>query len=136
MNNRVSESHQFATLQSIQSAKLFLKSSELGLPQPLTSRRVYPPPPLWFLWGGGVLILTRGHTLWYSRYICTLWFAIIKFTKPGTSNSLGLELRLQGGPMLTCIFDFLISIDYFSRTVMYLLQNHILVVRKTSCFSQ
>jgi hypothetical protein len=31
--------------QSRQSAKLFLKSSELGLPQPLTRRRVCPPPP-------------------------------------------------------------------------------------------
>jgi hypothetical protein len=30
--------------QSRQSAKLFLKSSELGLPQPLTRRRVCPPP--------------------------------------------------------------------------------------------
>jgi hypothetical protein len=31
--------------QSRQSTKLFLKSSELGLPQPLTRRRVCPP---WF----------------------------------------------------------------------------------------
>ncbi len=23
--------------------------------------------------GGGIPIPTRGHTLWYSRYICTLW---------------------------------------------------------------
>jgi hypothetical protein len=30
--------------QSRQSAKLFLQSSELGLPQPLTRRRVCPPP--------------------------------------------------------------------------------------------
>ncbi len=28
-----------------QSAKLFLQSSELRLPQPLTRRRVCPPPP-------------------------------------------------------------------------------------------
>jgi hypothetical protein len=28
----------------MQSAKLYLKSSELGLPQPLTRRRVCPPP--------------------------------------------------------------------------------------------
>ncbi len=31
--------------QSRQSAKLFLQSSELGLPPPLTRRRVCPPPP-------------------------------------------------------------------------------------------
>ncbi len=40
------------------------------------------PPPLWFRgeghirWrerGGRVPIPTRGHTLWYSLYICTLW---------------------------------------------------------------
>ncbi len=37
-----------------QSAKLFLQSSELGLPQPLTRRRVCPPP----LWTGRM-----GHTM-------------------------------------------------------------------------
>ncbi len=50
------------------------------LPQPLTS--VFPPPPLVPRGGthslgergwGGVPIRTRGQTLWYSRYICTLW---------------------------------------------------------------
>jgi hypothetical protein len=40
---------------SRQSAKPFLKSSELGLPQPLTRRRVCPPPP-----GSG----GEGHTRW------------------------------------------------------------------------
>ncbi len=33
--------------QSRQSTKLFLKLSELGLPQPLTRRRVCPPPRFW-----------------------------------------------------------------------------------------
>jgi hypothetical protein len=41
-----------------QSAKLFLQSSELGLPQPLTRRRVCPPPPRF--WG-------EGHTRWRER---------------------------------------------------------------------
>jgi hypothetical protein len=41
-----------------QSAKLFLQSSELGLPQPLTPRRVVPPPP-----GSG----GEGHTRWRER---------------------------------------------------------------------
>ncbi len=47
----------FLTVQRRQSAKLFLQSSELGLPHSLTPRRVYPPS-LWFhgeghtcLWG-------------------------------------------------------------------------------------
>jgi hypothetical protein len=40
-----------------QSAKLFLKSSELGLPQPLTRRRVCPPPPCL---GGGARWRKRG----------------------------------------------------------------------------
>ncbi len=47
---------------------LFLKSSVLGLPQPLTRRQVCPPPPVM---GGGahtLAIPTRGHTLWYSLY--------------------------------------------------------------------
>jgi hypothetical protein len=45
--------------QSRQSAKLFLKSSELRLPQPLTRRRVplpLPPPPVL---GGGAHSLAR-----------------------------------------------------------------------------
>ncbi len=45
--------------QSRQSAKLFLQSSELGLPQPLNRRRVFPPPPPRF-WGGGTLAGQRG----------------------------------------------------------------------------
>jgi hypothetical protein len=36
--------------QSRQSARLFLQSSELGLPGPLNRRRVCPPS---FDWGGG-----------------------------------------------------------------------------------
>jgi hypothetical protein len=47
-------------LQSRQSAKLFLQSSELGLHQPLTRRRVCPPPPN--LWYRG-----EGHTRWRER---------------------------------------------------------------------
>jgi hypothetical protein len=66
--------------QSRQSAKLFLQSSELGLPYPLSRRRVCPPA----LWSGGrgtlagergggrVPIPTRGHALWCSLYISTL----------------------------------------------------------------
>ncbi len=66
--------------QSRQSAKLFLLSSELGLPQPLTRRRVCPPH-LWFggrvtlageRGGGRVPVPTRGYTLWYSVNIRTL----------------------------------------------------------------
>jgi hypothetical protein len=36
---------------------LFLQSSELGLPQPLTRRRVCPPPQFW----------GEGHTRWRER---------------------------------------------------------------------
>ncbi len=67
--------------ESRQSAKLFLKSSELGLHQPPTRRRVYPQPGFGSR-GGGTLacgrgggrvpIPTNGHTLWYSICICTL----------------------------------------------------------------
>jgi hypothetical protein len=45
--------------QSRQSAKLFLQSSELGLLQPLTRRRVCPPT----LWFRG----EEGHTRWRKR---------------------------------------------------------------------
>ncbi len=67
--------------QSRQSVKLFLQSSELGHPQPLARKRV-PPPPFGSggrstlageKVGGRVPIPTRGHTLWYSIYIRTLW---------------------------------------------------------------
>jgi hypothetical protein len=61
--------------QSRQSARLFLQSSELGPPSPLTHRRVCLP--LW-CWGytlacgrgggEGVPILTRRPTLWYCWY--------------------------------------------------------------------
>jgi hypothetical protein len=73
-----------SSAQSSQSAKPFLKSLELGLPQPLTCRRVCPPPPV--SWGrstlagekrvGRVQIPTMGHTLWYSLYIRALWSSI------------------------------------------------------------
>ncbi len=52
----------------------------IGTPPPLAPGEC--PPPLWFggrgtlggEWGGGrVPISTRGHILWYSVYICTLW---------------------------------------------------------------
>jgi hypothetical protein len=68
-----------------QSTKLSLQSSELGLHPPLpppTRRPVCTPPPPFgsgrrahSLAGegmGAVPILTRGQTLWYFRYICTL----------------------------------------------------------------
>jgi hypothetical protein len=51
--------------QSRQSAKLFLQSSELSLPQPLIRSRMCPL-------GGRVPIPTRGHTQWYSVYIYVL----------------------------------------------------------------
>ncbi len=70
--------------QSRKSAMLFLKSSELGLPQPLTRRGVCPPPPVL---GGGAHSLAReglGESqfrrgdihwhLWYSLHRRTLWF--------------------------------------------------------------
>jgi hypothetical protein len=65
---------------------LFLQSSELGLPQPLTCRHTVPPPPRF--WG-------EGHTRWRERgwgspnsdegtytvvlfiqYIRTLWYSV------------------------------------------------------------
>jgi hypothetical protein len=49
------EISRYTASQSMQSAKLFLQSSELGLPQPLTRRRVCPPPVL----AGGAHSLAR-----------------------------------------------------------------------------
>jgi hypothetical protein len=79
----IREKHK-ATPQSRQSIKLFLQSSELGLPQPLTRRRVCLPPVL----GGGAHSLARGlgesqfrrgHTLWYSLYIYTYFVGYAEF---------------------------------------------------------
>jgi hypothetical protein len=66
--------------QSRQSAKLFLQLSELGLPKPLTRRRVCPPPPL--VLGGGAHSLARkgvgeskfrrGNIHCGTLYICTV----------------------------------------------------------------
>jgi hypothetical protein len=49
-----------ATEYTIQSTKLFLQSSELGLPHPPlhTQASVFPPPPLWLR--GGTLACERG----------------------------------------------------------------------------
>jgi hypothetical protein len=70
--------------QSWQRAKLFLQSSELGLPHPLSRSGECVPPPFdpgggggraHSLTGegvGGVPIPTRGHTLWCSIFISTL----------------------------------------------------------------
>jgi len=66
--------------QSRQSARFFLQSSKLGLLHLLSRRRVCSPL-LWLgrgvhtrLRGGwGFPIPMRGQTLWYSRYICTMW---------------------------------------------------------------
>jgi hypothetical protein len=46
--------------QSRQSAELFLQSSELGLPHPLSRRRVCPPPTLWSGGGGHTRLRERG----------------------------------------------------------------------------
>jgi hypothetical protein len=72
--------------QGRQSARLILQSSDLGPPPPtpLPAGECVPsPPPLGFRGEGhtrlrervglGVPIRTRGQTLWYSRYVCTLW---------------------------------------------------------------
>ncbi len=65
-------------VQSRQSARLFLQSSELGLPHPSPAGEYAHPPPLvapslagkgW----GGVPTPTRGHTLWYSLFIRIFW---------------------------------------------------------------
>jgi len=67
--------------QSRQSAKPFLKSSELGLPQPLTRRRVCPP--FWFRGEGHTRCRYRGrdspnsnegtYTVVLKYMLCTLW---------------------------------------------------------------
>jgi hypothetical protein len=54
-----------STPQSRQSAKLFLQSSDLGLPHPLARRRVCAPP-LWFRWGGGAHSLAGEWRGWES----------------------------------------------------------------------
>jgi hypothetical protein len=86
--------------QSRQSAMLFLKSSELGIPQPLTCRRVCPPPRFWergTLAGERgverVPILTRGHTLWYSLYIRLCGWGALTYSKDDIWNL----------PWLTCL---------------------------------
>jgi hypothetical protein len=69
----------------------FSSRPELGQPPP-PHPQANTSPPLWFRgtgtlscgrgWGG-VPIRTRRQTLWYSRYICTLWVRVSdhKYTK-------------------------------------------------------
>ncbi len=81
--------------QSRQSAKLFLQSLELGLPQPPTRRRVCPPVlgegarslARVGLGLGRVPIPTRGHTLWYCFYIHTLWFKVFSRDQIGVASA-------------------------------------------------
>jgi hypothetical protein len=89
--------------QSRQSAKLFLQSSELGLPQPLTRRRVrHPPPPV--LGGGapgGTLacekgvgrfpVPTRGQCLTHYIYVlcavlCMYFIIVVLYCTCTTSQ--------------------------------------------------
>jgi hypothetical protein len=49
------------------SAKLFLQSSELGLPNPLTRRRVCAPPPFGFFFGGGAHSLAGEEGTQFGR---------------------------------------------------------------------
>ncbi len=66
-------------VQSRQSARLLLQSSELG--RPLPTPHPSNPLPLWFRGvrtrlretGWGVPIWTRGQTLWYSIGVYLLW---------------------------------------------------------------
>jgi hypothetical protein len=48
--------HELKGIRSIKSAKLFLQSSELGLPHLLAGGRLCPPP---LVWGGGGSVHTR-----------------------------------------------------------------------------
>ncbi len=66
--------------QSRQNARLFLQSSEFGVPQPPHPQASLPPPLVAHSLagegtGGGVPIPTRGQTLWYSRNIC-MYFVV------------------------------------------------------------
>jgi hypothetical protein len=79
----------------------FSKSSELGLPHPLTHRRVCVYPPL--VRGthsrggegrGKVPIPTMGRTLWLYSTVCTLWFQGI----PGGRLPAGAEVRGRPRP--------------------------------------
>jgi hypothetical protein len=71
--------------QSRQSARLFLQSSELRLPHPLTRRRVCPP----LVQGEGAHSLageggwggpnSDEGTLWYSMFVYTVLFVLCNF---------------------------------------------------------
>jgi hypothetical protein len=60
-------------VQSRQSARLFLQSSEFGPPHPSPDGESVPPPGSGGGGGGGGGTLWSGQTLWYSRCTCTLW---------------------------------------------------------------
>jgi hypothetical protein len=94
----------------LQSAKLFLQSSELGLPHPLTRRRVCPPPP-WF-WGGGHTRFrergvgspssyTRGNILCGTPYIQYSMYFVDRQTRTGrTGRGFGLKIWNRGYDMI------------------------------------
>jgi hypothetical protein len=96
------------SLQSRESTRLFLQSSELGPspptpssgewgpPPPPHQASVYPPSPLRFFGedmlacgreGGGGVPIRKGDRHWYSRFLCSLC--------PSLSQSVWLAPRLQ-----------------------------------------
>jgi hypothetical protein len=83
--------------QSRQSAKPFLQSSELGLPQPLTRRRLFPPPVL----GGGAQWLAReglGESQFDEGTYTVVLFIYTYFLVRGVTMNL---LMLRGGALYT-----------------------------------
>ncbi len=105
-----------------QSAKLFLQSIELRLPTSSPARRVCPPPlPLVPEEGhirlrergySGVTIRTRRQTLWYSRYICTLWSC--RFSCSGRIN---YSPGFQSGSSLSCSIQIKSHMTYFPAKI-------------------
>ncbi len=119
-----------------ESAKPFLQASELGLPHPLTRRRVCTPPPFGSGGGdtlacgtgsGGVPIRTRGQTLWYGTLGTSrlgsgqnLRFFLVgkeSTSGPGSCTVAVLVTSVQGSVTFWCSSGFeSVTFWYGSRT--------------------
>ncbi len=87
----------------------------IGTPHSLTRRRACPtpPPPLvgggWGRYtlacgrgGGAVPILTRGQTLWYSWYICTLFYICLFYGRSRLNTCLLFQMQTDDWTCCSC----------------------------------
>ncbi len=124
--------------QSRQSAKLFLQSSEMGLPQPLTRRRVCPPPPVL---GGGAHSLTReglgeSQFRWGDIHCGTLYITYFVLQTLATILNFHKNCYVENIPILQytyCDFSKIFMTVWTTEDWEHPERYYFLLLKKTLC---